>query len=249
MTLFKLKATTTILIEEDYNKNALPLLQNLVQDDNMLNIFCLEQPVALWQGIFKEKRCQFFDEICREALDKPKEKTTIIIDSVNQMSLLLGWNNCLKIIKNFQHDSNVSKVIIILHKDCILLNSKLQIHLNHIAHAIVTFDGKKNDKLYIQIKKAGKLLRSEEIMSYDSRTCYFKLSPIVKLSKKDEVEKVTPGSLTTFKIETDQISQLEKNKLQLPYMSKINEGQGRVFYEPDAVDDWDDEDPDDDLDI
>lgn len=29
----------------------------------------------------------------------------------------------------------------------------------------------------------------------------------------------------------------------------VEEGGGKVFYQPDAVDDWDDEDPDDDLDI
>lgn len=30
---------------------------------------------------------------------------------------------------------------------------------------------------------------------------------------------------------------------------ETEEGGGKVFYQPDAVDDWDDEDPDDDLDI
>lgn len=248
MTLFKLKSATTILIEDDYNKNCLPLLQNLVEDSNMMHLYCFEQPISVWQSVFKKNVCHYHIDTCTDDINI-KQKSTVIIDSVNQMSVQMGWNNCLRILKHFQNDPNVSKVIIILHKDCILLHSKLQIHLNHLAHAIITFDSIKGERLFIQIKKAGKFIKSEEVMAYDARTSTLNLAPIVKLSKKDEVEKVAPANLTTFKIETDQISQLEKNKLQLPYMSKINEGQGRVFYEPDAVDDWDDEDPDDDLDI
>ncbi|CAF4884535.1 unnamed protein product [Pieris macdunnoughi] len=248
MTLFKLKSATTILIEEDNNKNCLPLLYELVKDDNNVNIFCFDQPVSAWQGIFMNKHINCYKEVPTNFVTL-KENTTLIIDSVNQMALTVGWNKCLKQLRDFQLNLNVTKLVLILHKDCILLNSKLQINLIHMTHAIVSFYPKHNNKLSIQIKKAGKFIKSDETYCYDSKIGCVKLTPIVKLSKKDEVEKVAPANLTTFKIETDQISQLEKNKLKLPYMSKINEGQGRVFYEPDAVDDWDDEDPDDDLDI
>ncbi|CAK1541560.1 unnamed protein product [Leptosia nina] len=248
MTLFKLKSATTILIEEDYNRNCLPLLEDLVQGDDILNILCFEQPVAAWQDTFVNKRVHCLSEYTDKIL-KTNEKSTVIIDSVNQLALSLGWKQCLRHLRTFQLDSYITKLIIILHKDCILLNSKLQIQLNHLAHAIISFDSKCCDKLNIQIKKAGKFIKSEESIMYDSKANCIRLTPIIKQSTKSEEEKVAPANLTTFKIETDQIHQLEKNKLKLPYMSKINEGQGRVFYEPDAVDDWDDEDPDDDLDI
>ena len=45
----------------------------------------------------------------------------------------------------------------------------------------------------------------------------------------------------------------DRSQVRLPYKytdtQKAETLEGRVFYEPDAVDDWDDSDPDDDLDI
>lgn len=251
MALFKLKSVSTILIEDDYNKNILPLLLELVGNTNEgMKIFCYEQPLYVWQNIFKGKLVQCFKDFQPEKCMKSTEDFVCVIDSVNQMVLELGWNMCLKHIRNLQTCSNVTKTILILHRDCLLPGSKLQAHLNHIANAIITYDNTNVDKVWIQVKKNGKFFKSEEIISYDSKTSTLKLSPVIKDDKKvEDTERISPGNLTTFKIETDQTQQLEKHKLKLPYMSKINEGQGKVYYEPDAVDDWDDEDPDDDLDI
>lgn len=250
MALFRLKSLSTILIEDDCNKNILPLLLELVSDTNdSLSIFCYEQPVDSWKNIFKGKPVRCFKDF---QLDKcRKDKSICIIDSVNQMALELGWNICLQNLIKLKNNSNVTKMILIWHRDCLMpSDAKIQAHLNYFANGIITYDNERVDKISVQIKKNGKFFKSVEIISYDTKTNTLKLSPVIKPDKKvEEVESISPGSLTTFKIETDQISQLEKHKLKLPYMSKINEGKGKVYYEPDAVDDWDDEDPDDDLDI
>ncbi|KAI8442291.1 hypothetical protein MSG28_005844 [Choristoneura fumiferana] len=107
-----------------------------------------------------------------------------------------------------------------------------------------------SSKIWVQLKKSGKIVKSEEVLTYDSRTSTLKSTIVIKdLNKEEEPAKLMPSSLTTFKIEMDQTEKLEKYKLKLPYMSKINEGESKVYYEPDFVDDWDEEDPDEDLDI
>ncbi|XP_050353089.1 elongator complex protein 5 [Nymphalis io] len=254
MTLFKLKTASTLLIEDDCNKNILPIISELTDNtDCIVKIFCYEQPVHSWQNVYKGKSVQYFKGFPKEyntQISDNSQKFICIIDSINQMALDMSWNECLRNIKYLQNNSSIIKIIIILHTDCIPVASKLRVNLNHIANAVVTFDSENCCKLFIQIKKNGKVFKSEEVISYDSQISTLKLTPIVKVDKKvKEPEKISPGNLTTFKIEMDQTQQMEKHKLKLPYMKKINEGQGKVYYEPDAVDDWDDEDPDDDLDI
>lgn len=253
MTLLKLRSAPIVLIEDDGNKNILPLLSELTQyEKNTINMFCYEQPVSNWRKVFREKsNIVFHEEFKPESYDKYTSiKSTVIVDSVNQMALFLSWNESLKYLKQLNNDSNILQVILILHLDCLSHFSKLQAHLNHISNAIVSYDPQKSNKVNIQLKKSGKVVKTEEILTYDYQASTLKSVPIIKEDKKeDEPEKPLPSNLSTFKIEIEQNDKLERNKLKLPYMSKINEGVSKVYYEPDAVDDWDEEDPDEDLDI
>ncbi|XP_013197985.2 elongator complex protein 5 [Amyelois transitella] len=252
MTLFKLKAAPIILIEDDTNKNILPLLLNIVQQEKSeLKMFCFEQPETLWKPVLKtHMNVIFYEDFCTEEYNKYiNTKCTVVIDSLNQMCFSIGWNECLRCLKRLYIDPNVNKLVMVLHTDCLPF-PKLQLNLNHFACAVVSYDSPDSNKIKVKLKKGGKLERSEEILTYDYKLGLLKCVPVVKESKKDdEPEKPLPANLTTFKIEVDQTEKLEKYKLKLPYMSKINEGESKVFYEPDAVDDWDEEDPDEDLDI
>ncbi|KAL0818196.1 hypothetical protein ABMA28_008705 [Loxostege sticticalis] len=253
MTLLRLKAAPFLIIEDDINKNNIPLLLELAPTDkSTIHFFCYEQPICLWKNVFKgHLNIVYHEELDKDLIDKyVSEKCSVIIESVNQMSLCLGWNECLKVIKKLTTSSNVNKLILVHHTDCLSSASKLRIQLNHLASATVTYDGASSNKINVVLKKSGKVIKSTEVLSYDARTSTLKSAPVVKDSKvEEEPQKPSPGSLSTFKIEVDQTEKLEKYKLQLPYMSKINEGESKIFYEPDAVDDWDEEDPDDDLDI
>ncbi|XP_059051255.1 uncharacterized protein LOC131846050 [Achroia grisella] len=254
MTLFKLKSEPVILLEDDSNKNILPLLLELAnQDNNLLNFFSYEQPVCYWNNVFTDRsNIVVYEQLMTDMYNKYiNTKCCVIIDSVNQMTISLGWNECFRCIKRLICDKNVTKLILVFHKDCLLPASRLHRHyLKHMATAVISFDVTEFNKISVLIKKAGKCVESEELLSYDETTRSIKCMPIIKPVKADdEPEKPSPGNLSTFKIEVDQTVKLEKYKLKLPYMSKINEGESKVYYEPDAVDDWDEEDPDEDLDI
>lgn len=249
MSLLKLKSASVILIEDDANKNILPVLLDLVPVEKNVTLFSYEQPTHVWRNIFPNVQChEEFKPILLS--EYTSFKCTVIITSINQMALCLGWNECLKNLKKLSSHTNIEKLILVLHKDCLSHSSKLQIHLNSIATATVSYDTSNPRKVHYRIRKGTKVTKSDEMLAYDSRSSTLTSTPIVREAvKEDEPEKLNPGSLTTFKIEVDQIEKMEKSKLKLPYMSKIHEGESKVYYEPDAVDDWDEEDPDEDLDL
>lgn len=62
-----------------------------------------------------------------------------------------------------------------------------------------------------------------------------------------------PAAGLPFNLTLSDKEKVDRSQVKLPYKytetQKANRLEGRVFYEPDAVDDWDDSDPDDDLDI
>lgn len=252
MTLLRLKAAPILLLEDDENINIIPLLLELTPEKPTTHFFSYEHPIFLWKTVFKgQSNIMYHEEFDIDAFDKyVSEVCSVIIDSVNQMSLCLGWTKCLRVLKSLSSHPKVNKLILVLHKDCLPPFSKLRIQLSHLASAIVSYDEKVDTKINVLLKKSGKVVKSSETLSFDVKTSTLKATPIVKdIKTENEPEKPSPGSLSTFKIEVDQTEKLEKYKLKLPYMSKIHEGESKIFYEPDAVDDWDEEDPDEDLDI
>lgn len=252
MTLFRLKSAPFVLIEDDGNNNILPLLLELVQDEKSIKLFSYEQPSSLWRNVFKNhSSVNFYDEFNTDMYNEyVSGKSSLIVDSINQMALCMGWNECLKYLQRLQNNPNVNRLVLVLHRDCLPHSSKLQTHLNHLVNVVISYDKSNPHKVWIKLKKGSKVIRSEEIISYDSKASTLKLIPVIRQEKKDEEpEKPLPANLSTFKIEVDQNEKIQKYNLKLPYMSKIHQGESKVYYEPDAVDDWDEEDPDEDLDI
>lgn len=252
MSFLKFRLAPIVLIEDDANKNIIPILLELVPSErSTINLFCYEQTAANWRKVFQKFNVVCYEEFKPDSYKQyTSSKCTVIVDSVNQMALCLGWNECLKCFLRLGQDSNVEKLILILHKDCLPQSSKIRIHLNHLANAVISYHVNNSSQVLMKLKKGSKVMNTEESLSYDYKTSTFRLTPIVKQDRKDDEpeNKPSPSSLTTFKIEVDQLEKMEKSKLKLPYMSKIH-GESKVYYEPDSVDDWDEEDPDEDLDI
>lgn len=69
--------------------------------------------------------------------------------------------------------------------------------------------------------------------------------------KQEEKESpgLDPTKLTTFKLSLEDNEKETRSQVVLPYLKTTQAPKGAIFYEPDNNDDWDDEDPDDDLEI
>lgn len=69
---------------------------------------------------------------------------------------------------------------------------------------------------------------------------------------QENIKATLPENLTTFRISLDDKEKESRDKLVLPYLPQNTataSGDSKIFYEFDNVDDWDEEDPDDDLEI
>lgn len=68
---------------------------------------------------------------------------------------------------------------------------------------------------------------------------------VTAIKQEEAVKAADPGG--TFKIELDEDEVVARNALTLPYERTSDTAEGNIIYTPDADDDFDDEDPDEDL--
>uniref|UniRef100_A0A4W5PKU1 Elongator complex protein 5 n=1 Tax=Hucho hucho TaxID=62062 RepID=A0A4W5PKU1_9TELE len=109
--------------------------------------------------------------------------------------------------------------------------------------------------------KSGKLMQDEEIFSISEDltvTIQSKRSHSGSTPMNTDESEVDPTANLTFNLRLSDTQREAKEKLPLPFVfSKEKKsallhpctGSGRILYEPDANDDYDQEDPDDDLDV
>ncbi|KAI9025049.1 Elongator complex protein 5 [Phycomyces nitens] len=106
-------------------------------------------------------------------------------------------------------------------------------------------------------RKSGKILYETNGFCYNQR---LEIVPALQLTGQVKVKEVVevkadPMASLSFNLSLTDEQRKTKENLVLPYMKAQNEVQvdgqasGTIYYEPDAADDFDDEDPDDDLDI
>ncbi|KAG0014288.1 hypothetical protein BGZ80_010539, partial [Entomortierella chlamydospora] len=72
--------------------------------------------------------------------------------------------------------------------------------------------------------------------------------PDVEKLDLEESQTADPAANLSFNLNLTDEQRRAKNETVLPYM-KTQESTGAIYYEPDAADDFDDDDPDDDLTI
>ncbi|XP_075906725.1 elongator complex protein 5 isoform X2 [Nelusetta ayraudi] len=137
--------------------------------------------------------------------------------------------------------------------------------LRHLATCVITVTpGVRGDETVVKItkrSKSGKVAQDEEIFSIKEDLTVMvqgKTShPGLKQTNTEEQER-DPTTNLTFNLRLSDSEREAKEKLALPFaFSKEKKtallhsgpGSGRILYEPDANDDYDQEDPDDDLDV
>ena len=160
----------------------------------------------------------------------------------------------------------------LLHKNC--LPDNVVIDLKKFFTTVIDISNTRVESVSEKVcdishcKPGGKLVTSKELLKFDSDWSVtilpYKEVPVKKQVEEEEDD--TIDKLTTFNLNTSKEAEKEaKDKLVLPFYKepqKIGEvklqntgsgskeeSDGKIYYEPDSGDDWDDEDPDDDLDF
>lgn len=169
-----------------------------------------------------------------------------IDDFVNHQSELQLINSLHKL----STDINVSQVII--HCSTDVISDSFLSALSYISEARITMMPTVPCSCKVVFrKKSGKLMKAHEQFKLSESFMLQNISTVEKTSSAQEETSDTDAILaaqTTFNLTLTEDQKLAKNKLLLPHQ-RIQSHGGHIHYTPDDVDDWDEDDPDDDLDI
>lgn len=209
------------------------------------------------------------DQFCSETLAHRIRQTsqskpaTLVIDSLSWVLRHLGTPTVCKTLQELKKGGAVRAVIGLLHTDLHQQGSVGSVC--HLATSVITVaPGIKGDGAVAKITKrakSGKVMQNEEIFSVKEDLTVIGQSKPTHLGPKQtgpEEQEMDPTANLTFNLRLSDTEREAKENLSLPFVfSKEKKsallhsgpGSGRILYEPDANDDYDQEDPDDDLDV
>ncbi|XP_069703077.1 elongator complex protein 5 isoform X3 [Periplaneta americana] len=193
------------------------------------------------------------------------EDCTVIVDSFSPLVFNYGFmrSYCAlhSLVLKLINGINVSEIICLMHEDTLPFSHAALPQLRHLATAYIEITAPTQSSngnpiaSTIYKKKSGRVLKEVEYYSVDSEnrlkaeklTSAFAGPAASDQEMKDDDDLL--ADLTTFKLSLGQQEKQARSELVLPYLRMNKEKGGKVFYQPDAADDWDEEDPDDDLDV
>ncbi|KAK3932807.1 Elongator complex protein 5 [Frankliniella fusca] len=191
----------------------------------------------------------------RKILPGNSREINVVIDSLSNPFFTIGFGVCLKELQQMinsttENSPKIQQLLCFVHGDMVPCGTSSIGHVKHLATTVVDLN---NQTARITHRKpGGHVERKEEQFVLSNGQFHIQaLAGTVKSSVPSNT--TLPQDVASFRVSLSDKEKEDRNKLVLPYMrtgdNSQEEGGGKVFYQPDAVDDWDDEDPDDDLDI
>uniref|UniRef100_A0A1B6LH71 Elongator complex protein 5 n=1 Tax=Graphocephala atropunctata TaxID=36148 RepID=A0A1B6LH71_9HEMI len=191
---------------------------------------------------------------------KPESKTVIVIDSLS-LFVLLYPDVSYKIIHNLVNQLETSgkyqqQVICLLHTDVLPGGKQTLMMFEQLAttNVIVSQDKNKSIVTTNHRKASGRIIQTVEQFCFDVTTGLISTKqfekPTENITQNDDDNIANISNDVTFKLGLEDGEKRARSELVLPYLKTTTKpGSGEIVYEPDANDDWDEEDPDDDLNI
>ena len=188
----------------------------------------------------------------------------IVIDNLTDLLVFYSHTSVTQLVRRLRQGSvKKNKIFFVVHRDC-LAAEILEDIVKFVTTTITITDINSDKVCKVQhTKPGGKLVTSTELIRQDSegniKTEEYK--EVKARAVAEDGEESLIESLTTFSLSTRQREKEVKDKLVLPFYKDNQTGSSagqvklagnsgtKIYYEPDSGDDWDDEDPDDDLDF
>ncbi|XP_028284987.1 elongator complex protein 5 [Parambassis ranga] len=188
---------------------------------------------------------------------------TLVIDSLSWILRHVSPPAVCKTLLQLKKGGAVRGIIGLLHAD---MHQRGTVgSVCHLATSVISVaSGMKGDEAVAKItkrSKSGKVMHDEEIFSIKEDltvSVQGKPSHLGHKQPEPEEQQTDPTANLTFNLRLSDTEREAREKLALPFVfSKEKKtallhsglGSGRILYEPDANDDYDQEDPDDDLDV
>ncbi|CAI6361985.1 unnamed protein product [Macrosiphum euphorbiae] len=243
------QASRLILIEDSFLAKGQFLLHLISANRKSydIHVLCYKNLVSQYQTLFPSlSNIQYHDclinisslnlsmyKIVSCIVEKSTRKIVILIDSLSMYLLLTGFRKVYKELLDITSSDKFPKdvqFVVVVHKD----SSNNPLILNLILE-----HKRSNGKCVVQKLKG-------ELKSDSTFKLINDLPP-----PKIEEDKGIPTNLASFQLDLQDSEKKAKEELILPYtlvQIPSNTG-GMIHYVPDEADDWDEEDPDDDLEI
>ncbi|XP_052212717.1 elongator complex protein 5-like isoform X2 [Dreissena polymorpha] len=160
--------------------------------------------------------------------------------------------------------ADVEQVVCSLHSD---LHDNISLSLvEHLATTVVKVTEPKMDQFFMAAnilhkRQSGKVIRTMEHFNINDQYGVFNVTEVKSVSATPSVmdsKQPDPTANLTFNLTLTDKEKEARSQVKLPYTYDREKqddrllksvGEGKIFYQPDEADDFDEEDPDDDLDI
>ncbi|XP_057660901.1 elongator complex protein 5 [Diorhabda carinulata] len=277
--LTSIPCTKFVLIEDTVHEKGKPIFDFLLKShlerpNNRIHYFVFQEPFVRVKNRMENENLVLHDfvsnnlgwdqlpEMCflEDMIKDVGVDDVIFIDSLAHTIYEYGLAETYRILNLLKNNAGVQQIIALLHQD--LLEEKFKIlqsfeHLSTLNLILQDRSGSSKKRIQYTYKKVGgKVIKETEEFWFEGEKLITK--KIEKLDAKQILEKsvsseINPEKLSTFKIGLSDADKKSRDELVLPYLpkheSEENQQSGNIFYKFDDVDDWDEEDPDDDLDI
>ncbi|KAM9827655.1 elongator complex protein 5 [Neosynchiropus ocellatus] len=206
---------------------------------------------------------QFSDEKITRLVRQTSQPVTLVIDSLSWILRHLSPVIVCKTIQQLKNGGAVRAVIGLLHTD--MHQQGIVGSIRHLATTVISVaPGQKSGDAKVKIikrLKSGKVMQEDELITVkEDLTVTIQNKQSHHGSKKTDSEEQErdPTANLTFNLRLSDTEREAKENLSLPFvfsqqkqkaLLQSGPGSGRILYEPDAYDDYDEEDPDDDLDV
>jgi len=199
-----------------------------------------------------------------QGVERSAKSYAVVIDSLSLLLLNSNLGSVCRMLQNLQKYSSYlggreSQLVCLLHTDVheeIVVKS-----IEHLATCVVHVQPTRQNSLNniststIYKSPGGKITRelSQCTLSYETLDIREEIVQTNSQQRKTENQVHQLASKLTFSVALRDSEKQSRAQLVLPY-EKIagespNSSGGKIIYEPDEADDYDDEDPDDDLDV
>lgn len=195
----------------------------------------------------------------RERVGNPTGPVTIVLDSLSWILARcpVPWVcHLLRELSGQQSKQGDTRVVALLHED--LHDPGVLQSVSLLADSLINFTdpGEKLRATVTQRKRSGRLVTHTEHF----RMCDdFSLETVSEIEKEPEdIAQVDPTVNLTFNLRLSETERERRESATLPYtftdskkrsLLQASGGSAKIFYDPEPIDDVDEDDPDDDLDV
>ncbi|XP_008556381.1 uncharacterized protein LOC103577504 [Microplitis demolitor] len=246
---------------------------NLTQQIHLLLFFNTKSHYSYLKKLFKDNKLHIHD-YCTEDLDRIyekkdfsincdrilksgiDEKSIVVINCLSSLIVNIGLAKALRFVDKLSQ--RVSQLICVYRRD--FGTRKIQkietlgstyIRLGKPSETVMN-----NEIAYevamVHCKRGGGILKKHVVITQDPESCEIKSENPVEIKAPVVISKVVEPTLkpqASFRTDMNPRELEQRNQTPLPYMQVIKDAtsESQIYYVPDKNDDFDEEDPDDDL--